>query len=178
MYVLQFKGNLDSQSTIGYGCTGDNTPTGSTNTKGLFYGTSSSGNSVKAFGLEDLWGHLYQFVNNFYSGNYHVWTTTDDTITDVSKYTDNGSFGSNSSWGSNFYTLCIGTTEAGFVVDGNSGTGSSSTYFCDGAGFGSGCVPFVGGGWNSGSGFGLFLFWCYYSRDYGNGGYGSRLGYL
>ena len=178
MYVLQFKGNLDSQSTIGYGCTGDNTPTGSTNTKGLFYGTSSSGNSVKAFGLEDLWGHLYQFVNNFYSGNYHVWTTTDDTITDVNKYTDNGSFGSNSSWGGNFYTLCIGTTEAGFVVDGNSGTGSSSTYFCDAAFFSSDGVPGVGGFWSSYSDFGLFDFWCDYSRDSSYGHYGSRLGYL
>ena len=178
MYVLQFKGNLDSQSTIGYGCTGDNTPTGSTNTKGLFYGTSSSGNSVKAFGLEDLWGHLYQFVNNFYSGNYHVWTTTDDTITDVSKYTDNGSFGSNSSWGNNFYTLCIGTTEAGFVVDGTSGTGSSSTYFCDSASFYGGYVPGVGGGWGSVSDFGLFYFWCSRSRVDSYSSTGSRLGYL
>ena len=178
MYVLQFKGNLDSQSTIGFGCTDGNTPTGSTNTKGLFYGTSSSGNSVKAFGLEDLWGHLYQFVNNFYSGNYHVWTTTDDTITDVNKYTDNGSFGSTSSWGNNFYTLCIGTTEAGFVVDGTSGTGSSSTYFCDVAYFGSGSVPYVGGYWYSSSDYGLFGFWCYNSRDDSYSNTGSRLGYL
>ena len=125
-----------------------------------------------------MWGHLYQFVNNFYSGNYHVWTTTDDTITDVSKYTDNGSFGSNSSWGNNFYTLCIGTTEAGFVVDGTSGTGSSSTYFCDNAYFYSGSVPYVGGDWSSVSDYGLFYFWCYYSRGNSFSVTGSRLGYL
>ena len=180
MYVLQYKGNLNSQNTHGYGlCKGSVQNTGSGNTKGVMYGTTGTGNPLKLFGLEDVWGNIFHFINNYYSSNsYHVTTTTDDTITDTSKYTDRGSYGgSNSSSG--YVTDCMGTTEAGFTGTYGSYNGSDTTYFCDHAGFYAGAVPYAGGGCASYSCYGLFGFWCYYSRTGGSDGdTGSRLGYL
>ena len=127
MYVLQFKGNLNSQNTVGYGncSSGRIENTGRSNTRGMIYGDN---NVAKLFGIEDIWGNIYQLVNNYYSNsNYHVTTTTDDTITDVNRYTDRGSYGGSSSTGWNYYTDCMGTTEAGFTLTYNSTNASSTT---------------------------------------------------
>ena len=176
MYVLQFKGNLNSQTTVGYGNSSGSgiRNTGRSNTSGLTYGDNTV---AKLFGIEDIWGNICQWVNNYYSGNYHVNTTTDDTITDVNKYTDRGSYGGSSS--SNGYpTNCMGTTEAGFTGTYGNYNGSSSTYFCDDAGFGSGYVPYVGGYYGDGSYAGLFCFFVDGGRSATVSYIGSRLGYL
>ena len=180
MYILQYKGNLDSQNVHGWGlCAGDTRASGSGNTKGVMFGSSNTGQPIKLFGLEDTWGNVYQFVNNYYSNsNYHVTTTTDDTITDTSKYTDRGSYGG-SSYTSGYPTDCMGTTEAGFTGTYGNYNGSSSTYFCDYADFGANHVPIVGGYYGAGTYDGVFCFYCNYSRGSGSGSYtGSRLGYL
>lgn len=178
MYVLQFRGNLNSQNTVGYGncSSGYIQNTGRSNTNGMIYGDN---NVAKLFGIEDIWGNIWQLVNNYYSNsNYHVTTTTDDTVTDVNKYTDRGSYGGSDSTSWNYYTDCIGTTEAGFTLTYNSTNGSSTTYFCDDVCFYSGCVPFVGGYYSDGDFAGLFFFGVYWSRDNGGSYTGSRLGYL
>ena len=178
MYVLQFKGNLNSQSTVGYGNCNSNgiLNTGRSNTKGMIYGDT---NVAKLFGIEDAWGNIWQLVNNYYSNsNYHVTTTTDDTITDVNKYTDRGSYGRSSSTSYNYYTDCMGTTEAGFTLTYNSTNGSSTTYFCDYAYFNSSSVPFVGGYCGSSDCAGLFYFGVDWNRDDSSSYAGSRLGYL
>ena len=178
MYVLQFKGNLNSQSTVGYGncISGSIQYTGRSNTNGMIYGND---NVAKLFGIEDIWGNIYQLVNNYYSNsNYHVTTTTDDTITDVNRYTDRGSYGRSASTDWNYYTDCMGTTEAGFTLMYNSTNGSSTTYFCDGAYFDSSDVPRVGGDCSDGGGAGLFCFRVNWYRDRGGSYTGSRLGYL
>ena len=178
MYVLQFKGNLNSQNTVGYGnCSSGYTKnTGRSNTNGMIYGDN---NVAKLFGIEDIWGNIYQLVNNYYSNsNYHVTTTTDDTITDVNRYTDRGSYGGSSSTDWNYYTDCMGTTEAGFTLTYNSTNGSSTTYFCDSAVFDSDCVPDVGCGSSYSDGAGLFSFDVDWDRDYDDSETGSRLGYL
>lgn len=177
MYLLQFKGNLNSQSTVGRGYVdySGTRNTGRSNTNGMIYGDS---NVAKLFGLEDIWGNLLQFVNNYYSNsNYHVTTTTDDTITDVNRYTDRGSYGTSSS-SSGWLSDCIGTTESGFTGVYGGHNGSSSTYFCDYAGFHSYCVPYVGGYYGYGDYAGLFCFAVGSSRSYGGSDLGSRLGYL
>ena len=180
MYLLQFKGNLNSQTTIGRGFVDDSsmTATGRSETYGMIYGDT---NVVKLFGIEDIWGNIMQFVNNYYvNDNYHVTTTTDDTITDVDKYTDRGSYGGSSSTEFEYYhTDCIGTSESGFTPIYGSFNGSISTYFCDDAKFISHCVPCVGGDYSSNDNAGLFYFDVSYEYGVSYGDYvGARLGYL
>ena len=178
MYVLQFRGNLNSQNTVGYGncSSGYIQNTGRSNTNGMIYGDN---NVAKLFGIEDIWGNIWQLVNNYYSNsNYHVTTTTDDTVTDVNKYTDRGSYGGSSSTSWNYYTDCMGTTEAGFTLTYNSTNGSSTTYFCDSAGFYSSYVPLVGGYYSHSGSAGLFYFYVSWNRDNSGSNTGSRLGYL
>ena len=184
MYVLQFKGNLDSQSTVGNGNVfGDPfnvsiKNTGRSNGNGMIYGDSDV---VKLFGIEDAWGNIGQHVNNYYVNNYgHITTTTDDTITDVNKYTDRGWYSNQSSMGGTFAMDCMGTTETGFTptFDGEN-YGSSSTYFCDIGAVNWTYVPYVGGIYSDYSHAGLFAFNVGYSRDVCNVDvFGSRLGYL
>lgn len=178
MYVLQYKGNLNSQTVHGLGYyNGSNNNTGGGNTKGMMYGLSSSGSALKLFGIEDLWGNSWQFVNNYYAdSNYHVRTTTDDTITDVNKYTDRGSYGGTSS-SSGFITDVMGTTEAGFTGTYGNYDGSASTYFCDYCDFYSGYVPYVGG-YNGNGGYGVFYFYCDCGRSHSSSSTTSRLGFL
>ena len=179
MYVLQFKGNLNSQNTVGYGNSDYGIMnTGRADTNGMIYGDNKV---AKLFGVEDAWGNIWQFVNNYYSGNYSVNTTTDDTITDVNKYTNRGSYGSNKYENSGYYTDCMGTTEAGFTptYDGFY-EGSSSTYFCDSASFKSNHILSVGGEADTSAG--LFCNRLEYVRSGINGSRGtntgSRLQYL
>lgn len=178
MYVLQFRGNLNSQNTVGYGncSSGYIQNTGRSNTNGMIYGDN---NVAKLFGIEDIWGNIWQLVNNYYSNsNYHVTTTTDDTVTDVNKYTDRGSYGGSDSTSWNYYTDCMGTTEVGFTLTYNSTNGSSTTYFCDGAYFYSNCVPTVGGYCSHSDDAGLFCFSVGWNRANSGSYTGSRLGYL
>lgn len=180
MYVLQFKGNLNSQSTVGNGNSrsGNIKDTGRSNTKGMIYGDN---NVAKLFGIEDVWGNVYQLVNNYYSSNmYHVTTTTDDTITDINKYTDRGSYGNFGNGGGNYYTDCMGTTESGFTPTYGSFDGSASTYFCDYAFFRVNGVPNVGGCYSSATNdsVGLFYFRVFLNRKETDNQIGSRLQYL
>ena len=178
MYLLQFKGNLNSQSTVGYGNSdGYVGNTGRSDTKGMIYGDT---NVVKLFGIEDIWGNIYQLINNYYSdNNWHITTTTDDTITDRTKYTDQGSYGTMYETSRGYPTDCMGTTEAGFTGTYGNYNGSTSTYFCDFAAFDSVRVPMVGGNNRSGDSNGLFYFYVNYSYTSSyDTNTGSRLGYL
>lgn len=181
MYVLQFKGNLNSQSTVGYGnciSTGNSIKnTGRSNTNGMIYG---SDNVVKLFGIEDIWGNIWQSINNYYSNdNYHITTTTDDTIIDVDKYIDRGSYGHTyANTTRNYYTDCMGTTEAGFSITFYSEGGSSTTYFCDTGEFVSNKIPSVGGSFSSDDEAGLFCFLVSDTRETSGMASGTRLQYL
>ena len=178
MYVLQFKGNLDSQTTVGTGYVDYDRKanTGRANSNGMIYGDN---NVAKLFGIEDIWGNALQVVNNYYSNSsYHITTTTDDTITDVSKYTDHGYYGARIL--SNGYAEnCIGNTEVGFTAPYGSYSGSSSTYFCDYAKFTKTYVPFVGGAFDDRDLAGIFFFSLTDGRNNDTLKHeGSRLGYL
>lgn len=177
MYLLQFKGNLNSQSTVGSGYVyySSIANTGRSNTNSMIYGDT---NVVKLFGIEDIWGNVGQLLNNYYANSsYHVTTTTDDTITDVNKYTDRGSYGGSSS-GSGYYIDCMGTSESGFTPTCGSFNGSASTYFCEYGSFFSNCYPFAGGYCTDGDYAGLFYFDVSWERDGTFSNVGSRLGYL
>ena len=153
MYILMYKGKLNSQLVHGQGINevydADDTfsyQSGDTNTWGNNYGGGNYyGYHVKLFGLEEIWGFGYQCVSNLCTKNYHILTTTDDTITDISKYTDQGTYGKNGSLGG-YLTDCIGNEEVGFIGSNGSYDGSTTTFFCDYASISSGAVPYVGGG--------------------------------
>ena len=177
MYVLQFRGNLDSQRAVGYGNSnsGDELQTGRSNTKGMNYADNTV---VKLFGLEDIWGNVYQFVNNFaVSNSGHIMTTTDDTITDTSKYNDVYTYGySNETYG--FASECIGNSELGFypIYESNH-VGSTYTYFCDFYSFNKYDGLVVGCHYNGSANGGLFYF-ASVNRYSGSSQWGTRLQYL
>ena len=180
MYVLQFKGNLDSQSALDRGCYArpDRLKTGRMDTSGMVYGDSDA---VKLFGIEDAWGNLDQFVNNYYiDNNYHILTTTDDTITDVTKYTDMGTYDGLDNVPQNYHIDCTGDSETGFTpVMPSFVRGSSSTYFCDISLVSPNSVPYVGGYYEGNYTNGIFSMMVGASRDtYVKHGIGARLSYL
>lgn len=132
MYVLQFKGNLNSQSTVGKGCNDINVKTGTLDKYGLIYGEDSYGMNIKLFGLESMWSHGRFYINNYVHGRQSdaIQTTTDDTITDPALYEYQDYSGIHTGTGG-WMSDCIGTTESGFSPVSNGFNGSSSTYFCD-----------------------------------------------
>ena len=179
MYLLQYKGKRDSQTDHGYGyCAADVAPTGSTNTKGMMYGTSNSSDHVKLFGIEDFWGNLYWFLDGYYVNNtYHVLTATDNFNDTGHNYTDRGIVGANANI-TGYFNRVSATTETGFTP--TSFNGSSSTYFCDYCEFKADKIPFVGGRWGNPTDYGLGIFRFGLVTDAGaTSKYrGGRLGYL
>lgn len=180
MYTLQYKGSLNSQSVHGQGYSDSVIhASGGGNTKGLMYGATNTGSVLKIFGIEDLWGNAWQIINNFYvTSGFHIATTTDDTITDTSKYTDRGSFGG-SATADGYITDVLGTSETGFIGSYGNYKGSGTTYFCDTCSVDAKCVLYVGG-CNAGDGYGIYHLCAINWTRTGNTGErtGSRLGYL
>lgn len=69
LYLLRFK-DLNSQQSLGMGAVNCNqlqTTGDITYNKGMTYGSDSR---IKLFGLEDLWGNAWEFVNGFASSYY------------------------------------------------------------------------------------------------------------
>lgn len=131
MYLLQFKGNMRSASVLGKGPSSSNssTPkTGRANKNGMVYGNDTS--VVKLFGLEDIYGYVYQDLNNLYVTNAKIYTTTDDRVCNTySKY----EFGTNIgyTYRNAYMRDCFATPELAFIYKSTPKTGeSSSTYFC------------------------------------------------
>ena len=178
MYLLQFKGHLNSQSVHGYGyCDAStDTATGQTDTRGVMYGTSSVNVHIKLFGIEDFWGNLYWYLDGYYTNsNYHILTATDGFNDTGSGYTDNGAAaGSSFIIGNISDTVC--SSEVGFTP--TKTRGSSPAYFCDDCYFSSGYVPIVGGSYISDNGGGVFHFQVRYSPTDTSSMTCGRLAYL
>ena len=177
MYILQFKGNLNSQYTIGTGFVTGTDPNNSgwANTNGMIYGDT---NVVKLFGIENIWGNGSQVITNVYiNNNFYIMTTTDDNITDVSKYTNRRYFGGSAS-SAGLFTDCIGTTETGFIGTYGNLNGSTSTYFCDVCSIWENSYPWVGGSFDYGESAGLFCFESQYNFNVTSSKVVARLCYL
>lgn len=129
MYVLQFKGNLNSQSTIGVGCGYHMAyaSTGKLDTKGLFYGTSDEFELVKAFGIECLWGNSVFLEGLMMDSNYNIYIATDNFNDDHKNYSKIN----NVEPVDGFIDDIYGTAELGFLPISTEGSGT--TYFCDGS---------------------------------------------
>ena len=178
MYLLQYKGNLKSQTVHGYGyCdASEKSNTGATNTKGMMYGSTSTTDHVKLFGIEDFWGNLFWWLDGYYTNSsYHILTATDGFNNTGSGYTDRGTFGGSTGTGG-WISNVTGTSETGFTP--TSFNGSDTTYFCDDGYFGPGYVPYVGGDWDDITYAGAFQFGVYYYPITVSSYVGGRLGYL
>lgn len=151
MYLLKYKGDLDSQKKLGTGY-GSYDTTGNVNeyvntgvtdslmsTVDSMTGYIKSGSyigSMSVFGLEHFIGNTGENIDNILiDTSGHVYTTTDDTILgkDINTYNNTGSIVKtiNSAYESGFITDVIGSTEAGLLPLNGSLNGSYTTYFCD-----------------------------------------------
>lgn len=179
LYVLKY-GNLNSQQALGQGYVGGSSAqaTGATNTKGMCYGSSSTTDRVKLFGLEDFWGNVYQCLSGLYSDDTrNLLTTTDNFGTDTSasawEYNVASGISSNiSGWVSKVQ----GSNNSGFVVKEISG--SATTFFCDESYFTASQFPFVGGSWDDDDNAGVFYSHVSNSASFYGARYGTRLMYL
>lgn len=182
LYVMKY-GNLNSQMALGQGYVKSNTGsarvTGATDVQGMCYGNpNSSDDRMKLFGLEDLWGNVYQFISGLYNdSNGNLLTTTDNfgIDTNVSAWEYNVSSGTTDNV-SDYMIESQGTNNGGFVM--KVGGGSSTTYYSDYADLNTFGFPVIGGYWDDGDYAGVF--YCAMgnsapdSYDY----LGSRLMYL
>lgn len=142
MYLLQFKGDFNSQKNIGYGYLGQAPlwPTGTSDDIKALSGATS--NASKLFGLENPWGNATQLLNGIqiiYSSNKcNIYVTTDPTAK-LYEYTNSSKWTllqTTSYVPGGYYTSCIGSSLGGFYPDQRSSgmstaNGSSNTYFCD-----------------------------------------------
>lgn len=135
MYILKYK-NLDSQTVIGAGGqgTGAFNFTGETKQWGMdseIIRQSTPSllfNSVKLFGIENLYGNTQNWIDGAYSNNYEIFVGNDNFNSTGNGYTNIGT-GDVSADINAAMSAPVGTTKAGFI--GKVGEGSTSTYFCD-----------------------------------------------
>lgn len=180
LYVMKY-GNLNSQAALGKGYVSSSAKqyTGETDTLGMCYGNPNSGTDrMKLFGLEDLWGNVYQFISGLYSdSNRNLLTTTDNfgvnTSADAWEYSvSSGTTGDVSG----YMTESQGTNNGGFVT--KVGGGSSTTYYSDYADLDASYFPYVGGYWLDNGYAGVFYCDVTYSASESYAYVGSRLMYL
>lgn len=180
LYVMKY-GNLNSQAALGKGFTSGSSAqtTGATNTRGMCYGNPNSDTDrMKLFGLEDLWGNVYQFISGLYSdSNRNLLTTTDNFGVNISADAWEYNVSSGTTGNVNGYmTESQGTNNGGFVV--KFGGGSSTIYYSDYAYLYASRFPTVGGDWNAGYSAGVFYCYVNYSASVSTASIGSRLMYL
>lgn len=134
-------------------------------------------------GIEGLWGNVWEFVDgvNFNNGEYYV-------CNDSSKYDDNTatnytklSFTGATNWSSSYISaegLDTGNNPH-VMLPSAAGSGSETTYQCDGCWSGTGWRVFKrGGSLSDGSIDGLFTASLHYSSSSSGEGTGSRLLYI
>lgn len=178
LYLLAFC-NTDSQTAVSAGYTSgsalQNTGYNYSSAYGDFYRSNTDGTSrFRIFGIEDLWGNLYEYCSNIYTvGN--VLYLADYNIGDQA-----GSVIASKNFSSNYggyIQTVIGETYFPFVAAEGGVSGSATTYYCDDGYVYAGCVAVSGGYWSYGANTGVFRLSVGSSAG-GRGSYGSRLVFL
>lgn len=128
LYILLFK-NLNSQATMGWGVTSNSfdLSSGTTNTRGMFYGTDSGQQAIKLFGLENIWGNAQTSLDGIrLDSSRNIKVSTGDNANIGSYQLINTGLSADMS---GYMKKGLGITEAPFfpIVSG----GSSSTYYSD-----------------------------------------------
>ena len=129
MYVLKY-GNLDSQTALGKGLTGDSEHknTGYTNGKGVNYGTNSDVEQMRFQYLEDMWGNKLQWLDGAMTGENGTIKTNTDAFNNTANNYKSHSLGISEDIGG-YISSIQGSNELGFVP--KTVNGSDSTYYSD-----------------------------------------------
>lgn len=139
LLLLLIGKSVNTQETFGYGHYAGSTllSTGTLNNKGAFYGTNGSSKAVKVFGIENWWGNQWRriagWVNSY--GTQKIKMTygqTDGSTVDGYSEAGNGYIELKNSIPSNAngYISKMLFNKNGLTPI--SGSGSSTTYYCDG----------------------------------------------
>lgn len=177
MYVLKY-GNLDSQTAIGKGLTGGSyTNTGTTNGKGIDFGSTDATLQMRFQYLEDFYGNKYQWIDGVQSGGSSNMMTATDNFNDERKDYESYPIG----FSGNIYQhpkKVQGTSELGFIIKEKGA--SQTTYFCDYQDvYGNSIkLPYFGSFCSKGADAGAFFFDCNYSASTSYALVGSRLMFL
>ena len=149
MYILQYK-NLNSKIAIG-------------------------NKKVKLFGIEDLWGEVYQLIDGFGIDDKWQYCVTTDVFNDKFFLYDKIQI-ANPGQLIGFMDSAFGTSELGFIPI--SAEGSKETYYCDLCTMNKNSVPIVGGLYNQYSyDDGIFDFRCSWHPTNSDDIVGTRLSY-
>lgn len=133
MYILEFRGNLNSQKALGIGNSFTYT-TGDLNTKGLLYGLEyevyGEYEPVKLFGLEYIYNEESETILEglFITKDKRILTATDNFNDELTGYTDQ-QIKLEFPLDGGYISDVVASSELGFLpMEYN---GSDSTYFCD-----------------------------------------------
>ena len=188
LMLVEFADN-NVQSKIGRGyCDGNSgsLKTGSCNSIPNLTGRPSGTDGkvdVVWRGIEGLWGNVWEWVDgvNWNNGSYYVCNDpskyADDTASNYAKLSYTGA----TNWSSSYITeegLDSGNNPH-VMLPAAAGSGSESTYMCDGCWSSTGWRVFLrGGAWNNGSVCGLLTADWDSTSSYSNTNIGSRLLYI
>ena len=129
------------------------------------------------FGLEDFWGNIWEWIDGFATdSSYNILTNTDNFQDDGkgSGYVSTPS-GISSDTGS-YMKDVQGTNDTGFVF--KTGSGSSSTYFCDYCRLYDACVAIFGGDYGDGDLAGVCCLYVSYAAGNSYADVGGRVMFL
>lgn len=155
LFIIRYK-SLNSQAVLGRGYVDGNSAainTGGANAKGMFFGETTGKLQMKCFGIEDLWGNVYEWIDGLWSDASRNICTAFKGFNDTgASYTSRGQ-GATSNIGG-YMSKPQGTTEMGFIA--KEVSGSETTYFADSASLGASHLPSFGGNWGNGGYAGVF----------------------
>ncbi|MBU5332133.1 hypothetical protein KQI61_07970 [Anaerocolumna aminovalerica] len=123
LYLIKYK-HLNCISVLGKGLSGNKT--GLTNTKGFYNGVS--GEKIKLFGIEDLWGNSHCWIDGIKATSDFKTILAFDNFNDTDNYIKNDIILYNGNITSARYISAVqGTNELGFLF--KTLNGSATTYF-------------------------------------------------
>lgn len=178
LYLMAFC-HTNSQEAVCPGYTGgsakQNTGLNYNAAYGEFYRSDVSATSrFRIFGIEDLWGNLYEYCSNIFTVGTTLYVTDYNTADNAGSTLATKTFSAN--YGGYIQTV-MGETYFPFVVAEGGASGSATTYYCDYGAVYSGCVAVSGGSWSYGAYAGVFRL-DVTDDGGGYGNFGSRLVFL
>ena len=200
MLGIMVMGRLNCAMAIGYNC-GSNASAlthniGTANKKGMFFGHyTTSAYATKFFGMENWWGHRWRRCVGMVTKDYKVYakmtkstidgSTVQNYNSDASGYINTGITVPSDMSGNYFvdvaaskYGFAIPTTLTKYKGDTGTASGSSTTYYCDGAWSAAGTMAlFSGGSVRHGVASGLFAFDVDSAPSYASWYLGASLSY-
>ena len=176
LYLFAFK-DWNSQKALGAGVTGVSSKhnTGGTAGKSWMYGTTDDSEQMSFLGLEDWWGNLYQWIDDYVLYNGTIYAGTNSNPTDnTSGKTVIGRFAGSS--GAYPLKAKFGLNDT-FISEASGG--SATTGMCDYQYWNNSgtYIAFAGGRWNNESTAGAFYLYSYGSVSSSSSSLGARLTY-